>query len=177
MNNNNHGGYRPGSGRKPKNKESIRIVKDHSEALKEAKKARVPDWMESDQLEGNPDLLAKDVKIQLEAWLIERGVRQYVPDDLIDTYSIVFARYVQIEEKISREGFVFRHPKSGALTASPYVSISIDYNKRMTSLWSQIYQMIRDSSETPIEAPQTNSLLELLRKKYDEEGKTLPIVK
>lgn len=172
MNSNNHGGARPGAGRKAKVYSPFRIIEDHEEAMKKAKEKIPPDWMKSDQADGAPDLHSEEIQNQVDAFLIERGLRQYVPDKLIESYALTLARYIQAEEMISRRGLVADLPRGG-VGVSPYVSISMEYNKRSLAIWSQIYQTIRDASSAEgdpvaLESPK-NSLLDLLEQNRKQD--------
>lgn len=165
----NNGGTRRGSGPKPKKAAIFKIVTSEEAAAEEAKKKPTAAYLRRQQLEGRADLQAEEIKLRIDAWLIERGVRQYVPDHLIEMYCMALARYIQTEEEVSKTGFLARHPTTGAPMTSPYVTMSIEYSKQVQAHWWQIYQTIKDATEADAEqqvlAAPTNSLLDLLAAK------------
>lgn len=165
----NRGGPRLGAGEKKKNGVPFKVVEPPEAAAEQAKQKPAPAWMKRRQLEGRAALTAEEIQRKIDAWLIERAVRQYVPDHLVEMYSMALARYIQTEEEISKTGFLAKHPTTGAPMTSPYVSMSIEYAKQVQANWWQIYQTIRDNTqdrEEPVvlTAP-TNSLMDLLAAK------------
>lgn len=165
----NHGGKRRGSGQKPKNATAFRVIEAPETAAEQAEKKESPDYMRRKQLDGRAELLADEIRKKIDAWLIERGVRQHVPDHLVEMYAMALGRYIQTEEEVSKTGFLAKHPTTGAPMTSPYVSMSIEYSKQVQGHWWQIYQTIRDATaadEQPqVLASPTNSLMDLLAAK------------
>lgn len=167
-----NGGTRRGAGEKPKkNVTQLKVVELPECAIEQAKKKPTPEWMRRKQMDGRAKLQAEEIKQKIDAWMIERAVRQFVPDHLVEMYAMALARYIQTEEEISKTGFLAKHPTTGAPMTSPYVSMSIEYSKQTQSIWWQIYQTIKDAtaaSETPVlMAAPTNSLMDLLKAKQE----------
>ena len=50
-----------------------------------------------------------------------------------------------IEEAISENGFLAKHPTTGNAIPSPYVSMSQSFSKQANNLWFQIYQVVREN--------------------------------
>ena len=154
----NRGGARQGSGRKPKG--NITLVLSDGKS----KNVAVKEFMERAQKNGS-EFLAKRIYSEIYCWLDEAGVIKKIPDHLLQLYSVTIARWIQAEDFISQTGLIGRHPTTGNPMASPYVSLSIEFSKQATSIWYQIYQIIKDSTEEQV-APEepSNTLLSLLRK-------------
>lgn len=166
---NDRGGARQGSGPKVKKGVAFKIVSTQEAAAEAAAKKPTPDYLRRRQLEGRADLQAEEIQHKIDAWLIERGVRQHVPDHLVEMYSMALARYIQTEEEVSKTGFLAKHPTTGAPMTSPYVTMSIEYSKQVQAHWWQIYTTIKDATagdENPqVLAAPTNSLMDLLAAK------------
>ena len=166
---NDRGGARSGTGPKPRIGAKFKVVETPETAAEQAKRKPTPDYMRRKQLEGRADLQAEEIKQKIDAWLIARGVRDHVPDHLVEMYAMALARYIQTEEEVSKTGFLAKHPTTGAPMTSPYVSMSIEYSKQVQAYWWQIYQTIKDATAND-EEPQvltapTNSLMDLLAAK------------
>lgn len=167
-----NGGKRLNQGSEPKKKSAaFRIVELPETAAEMAKQRPTPDWMRRQQMDGRAKLQAEELKQRIDAWLIERGVRQHVPDHLIEMYSMALARYIQVEEEISKNGFLAKHPTTGAPMTSPYVTMSLEFSKQVQADWWQIYTTIKeatagDKNPEVLEQP-TNSLMDLLAKKKE----------
>ena len=164
-----HGGARQGAGRKPQKAAAFEVIEAPEAAAEQANQKPAPAWMKRRQLDGRAELSAEEIQHRIDAWMIERGVRQYVPDHLVEMYAMALGRYIQTEEEISKTGFLAKHPTTGAPMASPYVSMSIEYAKQVQANWWQIYQTIRDNTqdreEPVVLAAPTNSLMDLLAAK------------
>jgi hypothetical protein len=164
-----NGGPRRNSGEKKKNGLPFRIIEAPETAAEQAKKKPTPDYMRRQQMDGQAKLKAEEIKQKIDAWLIERGVRQHVPDHLVEMYAMALARYIQTEEEVSKTGFLAKHPTTGAPMTSPYVTMSIEYSKQVQGNWWQIYTTIKEATagdEKPQElAAPTNSLMDLLAAK------------
>ena len=165
----NHGGDRIGSGRPKRSGLPFQIIEAPETAAEQAKRKPTPDYMRRQQMDGRAKLQAEEIKQKIDAWLIERGVRQHVPDHLVEMYAMALARYIQTEEEVSKTGFLAKHPTTGAPMTSPYVTMSIEYSKQVQGNWWQIYTTIKEATagdEKPQElAAPTNSLMDLLAAK------------
>lgn len=163
------GGARRGTGPKPKKAAAFEVIEAPEAAAEQANQKEAPAWMKRRQLEGRTELSAEEIQHRIDAWLIERGVRQFVPDHLVEMYAMALARYIQTEEEVSKTGFLAKHPTTGAPMTSPYVTMSIEYSKQVQAHWWQIYQTIKDATagdENPqVLAAPTISLMELLAAK------------
>lgn len=158
----NRGGPRRGSGRKPKNTISFEIVGNQTE------QTALPAFMTASQRAGDAALQAAQVYAEISAWLASRHFREYVTDHALQMYSMAVARWIQAEEAVSRTGFLAKHPTTGAPVTSPYVSMTLEYQRQAQSAWWTIYNMIKDATEGKgkVEEP-SNSLLDLLRQKKE----------
>ena len=158
------GGARVGAGRKGKalkdkliedGRASVMTVPDDVEAVE---MPPVKDYMKETQRDGKP-LGAEDIYTDTWKWLEKVGCAAFVNPLLIEQYSMTVARWIQCEKAISEFGMIGKHPTTGAPMASPYVSMSRDYQKQINQVWYEIYQIVKENcagdytekSEDPME--------------------------
>lgn len=118
----------------------------------------VKEYMKEDQRDGKP-LGAEDIYKDTWEWLKKVGCAAIVNPLLIEQYSMTVARWIQCEKAISEFGMIGKHPTTGAPMASPYVSMSRDYQKQINQVWYEIYQIVKENcagdysekSEDPME--------------------------
>lgn len=55
------------------------------------------------------------------------------------------ARWVHIEQMISKYGYIAKHPTTGAPMQSPYVMMSQAYMKQIIAIRAEIQALIKDS--------------------------------
>jgi len=124
----------------------------------------VKEYMKAEQKNGKT-LCAEEVFKNTFQWLKDRGCEKLVNTQLIEQYAMSVSRWIQCEEAISEFGFLAKHPTTGNAIASPYVSMSREYMKQVTSAWYQIYQVVRDNCSVEYEGPtpQNDVMERLLR--------------
>ena len=124
----------------------------------------VKEYMQAAQKNGN-DLCAAEVCTNTYKWLAQRGCEKYVNTQLIEQYAMAVSRWIQCEEAISEYGFLAKHPTTQAAIASPYVAMSREYMKQVTSVWYQINQVVREhcSVEYGDSSPQDDLMERLLQ--------------
>ena len=118
----------------------------------------VKEYMKEGQRDGKP-LGAEDIYTDTWKWLEKVGCAAFVNPLLIEQYSMTVARWIQCEKAISEFGMIGKHPTTGAPMASPYVSMSRDYQKQINQVWYEIYQIVKENcagdysekSEDPME--------------------------
>lgn len=116
------GGARPGAGRKKKPLvEKIQEGRDavvmDTDGLESKEMPDVKEYLKADQAMG--ELHAAETYEEVWNWLKDRGCAELVSLQLIEQYSMSVARWIQLEQLISRTGFVGKHPTTGAVIASP----------------------------------------------------------
>jgi hypothetical protein len=79
-------------------------------------------------------------------WLYERRCSHLIPAQLLEQYAMSVSRWIQCEEAISEFGFLAKHPTTGNAIPSPYVAMSQNFMKQATSLWLQIYQVVKENN-------------------------------
>ena len=149
---NGHGGSRGGSGRKKKSlpeKITTNEGKKHKviKFKDEIKGENMPNPSEylSQATKGAGENRAKEIFEKTWLWLKERKCDIYITPQLVEQYAMSVARWIQTEEAVHQFGFLAKHPTTGAPISSPYVKISQDFMKQSTSLWLQIYGVVKEN--------------------------------
>lgn len=88
---------------------------------------------------------AADICVNVFLWLKGHGCEKLVPNELIAQYAVNSARWQQSEMFLSREGLLGRHPTTGGDIISPYVTMSINYQRQANTAWAQIYEIVREN--------------------------------
>ena len=147
------GGPRIGAGRKKKTEaekalEGRRTAGRAGAAANAENAAAVPEVapiLKARQKKGMPRLNAKEIFKETWLWLEKKGCAEAVGVKLVEQYAMSAARWEQLEQEISRNGFTAAHPTTGAEIASPFVSMSMSYMKQCQQCWYAIYQVVRES--------------------------------
>ena len=122
----------------------------------------VSEYLEAEQHNGIP-IKAKMVFKRTWKFLVLCGCEKKVSRNLIEHYSMNYARWIQCEEAISKFGLLAKHPTTGGAMASPYVQMSREYSKQANVTWFHISQIIRENSEVFVDtARQQTDTMELL---------------
>ena len=166
------GGARAGSG--PKNKPL-------TEKISAGKKAMVLDLPEPADLDGvymppvkeymkaqqrdGSTLYADEVLRETWEYLNRMGCAEIVNPQLLYSYSMCAARWIQAEECISKFGLLAKHPTTQQPTTSPYAKISESYSKQMMVIWNEIFQIVKENSSVEYTggAPHDDVMERLLR--------------
>lgn len=154
----NRGGHRLNHAYKPKANVSFGNASD-PEVI-----AKAPAFFDQDQKEGE-DFLARKVLEEITAWLAANDVLDKIPLHLLNMYATSLARWMQAEEKVNKNGFLMKHPTTGAPITSVFVNLALEFSKSAQGCWYQIYQIIKDATGDQVKvAEPTNSLLALIKK-------------
>ena len=155
----NRGGPRSNPGRKPHPNISFGNASDP------AVKAKAPAFFDGNQRNGE-QFLAKQVLEEITSWLSANRVLDLVPNQLLTMYATATARWMQAEEKVNENGFLMKHPTTGAPITSAYVNLALEFSKSAQGCWYQIYQIIKDATgeQMKVEEP-ANSLMALIKKR------------
>ena len=123
----------------------------------------VRDYLKAKQKNGS-DLCAEEIFRETWLWLKARGCEMLVNNQLIEQYAMSVARWIQCEEAISEFGYLAKHPTTGNAIASPYVSMSRDYKKKVNADWVKIYQIVRENCSVEYDgaSPQDDLMERLL---------------
>ncbi len=154
---NGHGGARIGAGARKKaladkllegnpGKRKLTVI-DFNVPLAELNGEEMPPpraYLDARQRDGK-SLLAGEIYQKAWAWLFNRGCTALVPAQIIEQYAMAVARWIQCEEAITEFGFLAKHPTTGQAMTSPYVAMSQSFGKQATSLWYQIFQVVREN--------------------------------
>ena len=127
--------------------------------------AKAPAFFDGAQKDGE-QFLANQVLEEITAWLSANKVLHLIPDHLLTMYATSTARWMQAEEKVNTNGFLMRHPTTGAPITSVFVNLALEFSKSAQGCWYQIYQIIKDATgEQAKVAEPTNSLMALMKKR------------
>lgn len=71
-------------------------------------------------------------------------------------------RWIHCEQTISKLGYIAKHPTTGAAISSPYVKMAMDYSKQVTTIWNEIYQIVKENCSEEFSGSPQESTMELL---------------
>lgn len=161
----NRGGARKGAGRPKKSNSDIQIFNSPESPKKDLK-----EFMKAAQ-KGGYELMAMDVLADIKAWIKKQGLQNEIPEQLLMMYSMSFARWMQMEERLSLYGFQTKHPTTGQPIASQFIRIAMDYARQTSAAWQQIALIIKEhtTDKRMLEEP-SNSLIDMLRQRREANG-------
>ena len=95
-------------------------------------------------------------------WLKERGCERLVNNRLLESYSEAFARFIQCEKAVSAYGLVGRHPTTGGAIASPFVTMSMQFQKQANLLWYEIFDIVKQNCTSNFTGNPQDDMMEML---------------
>ena len=98
-------------------------------------------------------------------WLKQRGCENLVNKRLIESFAQAFARHIQCEEAISTYGLLGKHPTTGGVMESPFVKMSMLFQKNANLAWYEIYSIVKENCTADYSgaSPQDDLMERLLR--------------
>lgn len=167
------GGRRVGAGRKKKpladkilegNLENVEVLPTPAE-LQVSDIPSPKDYLLATQKDGSKTY-AELIYTETWEWLKAHGCESLVAKQLIENYAQVSARHIQCEEYLNKYGILAKHPTTNEPIASPFVRMSLDYLKQASSLWYQIFQVVKENCATGYDGanPQNDLMENLLRR-------------
>lgn len=123
-------------------------------------------YLYSKQKNGVP-LGADKIYKEVWLWLKARNCENLVNKRLIESYSQAFARFIQCEEALSDYGLLGRHPTTKAVIASPFVQMSMQFQKTANLLWYEIYDIVKENCTV---AYNTNPMDDMMEKLLRERN-------
>jgi hypothetical protein len=121
------------------------------------------EYLCANQRDGKP-LGADKIFTETWQWLRNRGCEKLVNPRLLESYSEAFARYIQCENAISSYGLIGKHPTTGNPLASPFVTMSLAFQKQANLLWYEIFDIVKQNCTEPFSSsPQEDMMERLLR--------------
>ena len=161
------GGARPGAGRKPKAladklKENKKVeAMTVPPELKGIEMPPVSEYLTEIQRDGT-SLCSKEIYESTYAWLKSMECENFVPRQLLEQYAMTMARWIHCEQTISKLGYIAKHPTTGAAIASPYVKMSMDYNRQGITLGNEILQIVKENCPTEVVNNPNDDIMEIL---------------
>lgn len=119
------------------------------------------DYLSAQQKDGQP-LGADEIFKETWDWLKNRGCERLVNNRLLESYSEAFARYIQCSEAVSKYGLLGKHPTTGAAIASPFVQLSLNFQKQANLLWYEIYDIVKQNCTTDFDSGPQDDVMERL---------------
>lgn len=104
----------------------------------------VKEYLTAVQRDGS-ELCSEEVFCQTMEWLKSRNCENIVSEQIVEQYAMSVARWVHIEQMISKFGYIAKHPTTGAPMQSPYVMMSQAYMKQIIAIRAEIQALIKDS--------------------------------
>ncbi len=157
---NGHGGARSNAGRPRKalsealvdgtRPSRLKTVKFEGVELLDENTPTVPEVMEylkAVQKDGDL-LLAEMFFIRIYKWLVDRKCEKLIEEDYLQRFALQQARYVQIENLISKTGFLAKS-SSGTAIESPLEAMALNRLKILNQMQQTIENIVRAYCETP----------------------------
>ena len=104
----------------------------------------VKEYLAAVQRDGST-LCAGDVVRETIEWLRSRGCENAVSAQMVEQYAMSVARWVHLEEMISKYGYIAKHPATGAPMQSPYVTMAQGYLKQAAAIREEIMLLVKDA--------------------------------
>ena len=163
----NRGGARPGAGRKPK--ALADKIKDGQKAtammspaeLEGVEMPPIRDYLTEVQRDGS-ERCAREIYEDTYRWLKSMKCENFVSRQLLEQYAMTMARYIHCEQTISKLGYIAKHPTTGAAISSPYVKMSLDYNRQGTILGNEIQQIVKENCPQEVLNNPNEDVMEIL---------------
>lgn len=161
------GGARPGAGRKPKaladkikDGQKAQVMMQPTE-LEAVEMPPIRDFLTEQQRDGTT-LVSQQIYEETYRWLQERKCDRFVNRQLVEQYAMTVGRWIHCEQTISKLGYIAKHPTTGAAISSPYVKMAMDYSKQVTTIWNEIYQIVKENCSEEFSGSPQDSTMELL---------------
>lgn len=160
-----HGGRRPGAGRKKKSLEE-KILEGKADAgldeveLEGEDMPPIDDYMKAEQKNGI-ELRAAEIFRKTYSWVKKNGCLKYVPEQLMKNYAMTTARQIQCDMSISQYGFIAKG-KNDTAVASPYVMMSQSYSKLAQQQFYEIANIVKEHSTASGGVSPQDDLMEAL---------------
>jgi hypothetical protein len=119
------------------------------------------DYLSARQKDGKPlgaDVLFKETL----RWLKDRGCDKFVNPRLVEAYAQAFTRFIQCEEAISTWGLLGKHPTTGGAMASPFVQMSLSFQKQANLFWYEIFDIVKQNCTAAFAGNPQDDIMEAL---------------
>lgn len=114
----------------------------HTNDMQAVEMPSVKEYLTAVQRDGS-ELCAKDVYECTVKWLKGIQCEYVVSEQVIEEYSMAVARWIHLEQMISKYGYIAKHPTTGAPIPSPYVAMAQGYLKQISAIRAEINQTIK----------------------------------
>lgn len=104
----------------------------------------VKDYLTAAQRDGT-ELCAADIFRETIEWIKSSGCENAVAEHMVEEYAMSVARWVHLEQMISKYGYIAKHPTTGAPMQSPYVVMAQTYLKQASAIRAEIMLLMKDA--------------------------------
>lgn len=105
-------------------------------------------------------------------WLKERGCEKLVSVRLIESYAQTCSRYIQCEQAISQYGLLGKHPTTGGVVTSSFVTMSQSFQKQANLLWYEIFDIVKQNCTTEFTSNPNDDMMERLLNAHERKSKS-----
>lgn len=120
------------------------------------------DYLSAKQKMNGKPLGADVIFKETMKWLKDRRCNDLVNPRLVESYSEAFARYMQCSAALSEYGLIAKHPTTKAPIASPFVTMTLSFQKQANMLWYEIFDIVKQNNLTPYEGSPSDDPMENL---------------
>ena len=121
----------------------------------------VRDFLTEVQRDGTK-LCAQEIYEETYTWLKKMKCDAIVSRQLVEQYAMSVGRWIHCEQTISKLGYIAKHPTTSNPIASPYVKMAQDYMKQVSTVWNEIYQIVKENCSGEYGVTPQDSTMELL---------------
>lgn len=122
----------------------MRKKQAHTDELQAITMPSVKEYLTAVQRDGS-ELCSDEIFCQTMEWLKSRNCENAVSEQIVEQYAMSVARWVHIEQMISKYGYIAKHPTTGAPMQSPYVMMSQAYMKQIIAIRAEIQALVKSS--------------------------------
>ena len=175
---NGHGGARAGSGR-PRKPFAQKILEGHPDKRKPKVldiaadgDSPVPIYPERlayypSRMSGEPN--SQDIWHETVEFLKTTGCLHLINPAFIEEYSLLKARFYEVERIISKTSLVYDDKKKGGIETNPAVDTGLKYLKAADLVWAKIWDIVRQNSEKAYGVTPNDDLMQRLLR-FNRDG-------
>lgn len=123
--------------------------KKNNAEIKAVEMPPIKEYLKDIQRDGSK-LGAEEVLKEVLEWLDSHGAKSAVSIQLVEQYAFSVARWIHLEQLISKYGYIAKHPTTGAPIQSPYVAMAQTYMKQVIAIRGEINLILKDSRPAPM---------------------------
>ena len=102
-------------------------------------------------------------------WLKERGCEKLVSPRVLEGYAQAFARYIQCEQAVSQYGLLGKHPTTGGVVTSPFVTMSQSFQNKTARQILKAVQMMMQWSDCSVQGKEIKPMIEKVNPSHPDK--------